>query len=41
MSKVLIVDDHPAIRLAVRLLFERDEFHPSSARPTTVPKPCR
>ena len=26
MSKVLIVDDHPAIRLAVRLLFERDEF---------------
>lgn len=26
MSKVLIVDDHPAIRLAVRLLFERDGF---------------
>ncbi|MDW3583713.1 response regulator transcription factor [Pseudomonas aeruginosa] len=26
MSKVLIVDDHPAIRLAVCLLFERDGF---------------
>lgn len=26
MSKVLIVDDHPAIRLAVRLLLERDGF---------------
>ncbi|MGV8242019.1 DNA-binding response regulator, partial [Pseudomonas aeruginosa] len=26
MSKVLIVDDHPAIRLAVLFLFERDGF---------------
>jgi len=26
MNKVLIVDDHPVIRLAVRMLMERHEF---------------
>ena len=27
MAKVLIVDDHPAIRMAVNMLLKQDEHH--------------